>query len=144
MVDFPLQLFSFCLQVKPVEVRQAAGLLLKNNLRVSFKTMAAANQQYIKAALLPCLGSPDRHIRTTTGSIITVIVQLVGVVGWPELLQALLTFLDSSDLNQVEGAMDALSKVWLSIFNVFDVFSFVRNAVQLDIFIFSSKPCSFY
>lgn len=101
--------------MKPVEVRQAAGLLLKNNLRTSFKTMAPANQQYIKSELLPCLGSPDRHIRTTAGTIISVIVQLVGVIGWPELLQALLTCLGSTDLHQVEGAMDALSKVWLII-----------------------------
>ena len=94
-----------------MEVRQAAGLLLKNNLRSSFKNMALANQQYVKSRLLPCLGSPDRHIRMTAGTIISAIVQLVGVIGWTELLQALLTCLDSTDLNQVEGAMDALSKV---------------------------------
>ena len=99
------------LQVKPVEVRQAAGLLLKNNLRNAFKSMAPTNQQYIKSELLPCLGSVDKHIRTTAGTIISVIVQLVGVVGWPELLHTLVTYLDSSDLNHVEGAMDALSKV---------------------------------
>lgn len=98
-------------EVKPVEVRQAAGLLLKNNLRNAFKSMTPANQQYIKSELLPCLGSPDKHIRTTAGTIISVIVQLVGVVGWPELLHALVTYLDSSDLNYVEGAMDALSKI---------------------------------
>ncbi|XP_057537106.1 transportin-1-like isoform X2 [Amaranthus tricolor] len=98
-------------EVKPLEVRQAAGLLLKNNLRTSFKNMDPANQQYIKLRLLPCLGSPDRHIRSTTGTIISAIVQLVGVIGWTELLTALLTCLDSTDLHQVEGAMDALSKI---------------------------------
>lgn len=98
-------------EVKPVEVRQAAGLLLKNNLRNAFKSMTPTNQQYIKSQLLPCLGSPDKHIRTTAGTIISVIVQLVGVIGWPELLHALVTYLDSSDLNYVEGAMDALSKI---------------------------------
>lgn len=98
-------------EVKPVEVRQAAGLLLKNNLRNAFKSMAPANQQYIKSQLLPCIGSPDKHIRTTAGTIISVIVQLAGVVGWPELLQALVIYLDSKDLNHVEGAMDALSKI---------------------------------
>ena len=107
----PLILHPFSLQVKPLEVRQAAGLLLKNNLRTTFKNMDPANQQYIKLRLLPCLGSPDRHIRSTTGTIISAIVQLVGVIGWTELLTALLTCLDSTDLHQVEGAMDALSKV---------------------------------
>jgi transportin-1 len=47
------------------------------------------------------------------GTIISVVVQLGGILGWPELLQALITCLDSNDLNHMEGAMDALSKVLL-------------------------------
>ncbi|KAJ4964946.1 hypothetical protein NE237_016795 [Protea cynaroides] len=96
---------------KSVEVRQAAGLLLKNNLRIAFKSMASAHQQYIKSELLPCLGAADRHIRSTVGTIISVVVQQGGVFGWPELLQALVQCLDSNDLNHMEGAMDALSKI---------------------------------
>ena len=97
-----------------MEVRQAAGLLLKNNLKTALKTMPPANQQYIKSELLPCLGAADRHIRSTAGTIISVFVQLGGVVGWPELLLALVKCLDSNDLNHMEGALDALSKVCLS------------------------------
>ena len=96
-----------------MEIRQAAGLLLKNNLRNAYKTMTPDNQQYIKSELLPCLGAADRHIRSTAGTIISVIVQLGGILGWPELLQAVITCLDSNDLNHMEGAMDALSKVLL-------------------------------
>ncbi|KAK9150951.1 hypothetical protein Syun_009260 [Stephania yunnanensis] len=94
-----------------VEIRQAAGLLLKNNLRSAFKTMAPSYQQYIKSELLPCLGAADRHIRSTVGTIISVIVQQGRVEGWPELLQALLQCLESKDLTHMEGAMDALSKI---------------------------------
>lgn len=94
-----------------MDVRQAAGLLLKNNLRTAFKNMPPANQQYIKSELLPSLGAADRHIRSTTGTIISVLVQIDGVAGWPELLQALVNSLDSNDINHMEGAMDALSKV---------------------------------
>ncbi|KNA13109.1 hypothetical protein SOVF_119770 [Spinacia oleracea] len=129
-------------EIKPVEVRQAAGLLLKNNLRTAFKTMAPANQQYMKSELLPCLGSPDRHIRTTAGTIISVIVQLVGVIGWPELLQALLTYLDSTDLNQVEGAMDALSKICEDIPQVLD--SEVPGMPERPINIFLPKLFEFF
>lgn len=68
-------------------------------------------QQYVKSELLPCLGAADRHIRSTVGTIVTVVVQLDGILGWPELLQALVNCLDSNDLNLMEGAMDALSKV---------------------------------
>ncbi|PIA56714.1 hypothetical protein AQUCO_00700814v1 [Aquilegia coerulea] len=95
----------------PVEIRQAAGLLLKNNLRNAFKSMSPSNQQYIKSELLPSLGAADRHIRTTVGTIISVVVQQGGVSGWRGLLQALLQCLDSNDLNHMEGAMDALSKI---------------------------------
>ena len=73
--------------------------------------MAPAQQQYIKSELLPCLGAADKHIRSTVGTIISVFVQLGGISGWPELLQALVSCLDSKDLNHMEGAMDALSKV---------------------------------
>ncbi|KAK6912250.1 Importin-beta, N-terminal domain [Dillenia turbinata] len=105
---------------KSVEIRQAAGLLLKNNLRTAFKSMSPAHQQYIKSELLPCLGAADRHIRSTVGTIVSVIVQLVGVFGWPELLQALVNCLDSGELNHMEGAMDALSKICEDIPQVLD------------------------
>ncbi|KAJ7967125.1 transportin 1 [Quillaja saponaria] len=105
---------------KSVEIRQAAGLLLKNNLRTSYKSMVPVYQQYIKSELLPCLGAADRHIRSTVGTIISVVVQLGGVLGWPELLQALVNCLDSNDLNHMEGAMDALSKICEDIPQVLD------------------------
>lgn len=94
-----------------MEVRQAAGLLLKNNLRQAFKTMPLANQQYVKSVTLPCMGAVDRQIRSTAGTIISTMVQIGGVAGWPELLHALVKCLDSNDVNHMEGAMDALSKV---------------------------------
>ncbi|KAL8128515.1 hypothetical protein V2J09_017670 [Rumex salicifolius] len=96
---------------KSFEIRQAAGLLLKNNLRNAFKNMSPANQHYIKLEVLRCLGSPDREIRSTTGTIISIIVQLGGVTAWPKLLHALGTYLDGNDLNQIDGAMNALSKI---------------------------------
>ncbi|GFS34668.1 transportin 1 [Actinidia rufa] len=105
---------------KPMEVRQASGLLLKNNLRTAFKSMAPPSQQYIKSELLPCLGAADRHIRSTAGTIISVLVQIEGVFGWPELLQTLVKCLDSNELNQMEGAMDALSKICEDIPQVLD------------------------
>lgn len=74
--------------------------------------MIPAYQQYIKSELLPCLGAADRNIRSTVGTIVSAVVQLGGVAGWPELLQALVSCLDSNDISHMEGAMDALSKVF--------------------------------
>lgn len=96
-----------------MEIRQAAGLLLKNNLRTAFKSMSPSFQQYIKSEMLHSLGASDRRIRSTVGTVVSVVIQQGGIIGWPELLQALVQCLDSNDLNHMEGAMDALSKVWL-------------------------------
>lgn len=109
-----------------MEVRQAAGLLLKNNLKTAYKSMDPTQQHYIKSELLPCLGAPDRHIRSTVGTIISVIVQLGGILGWPEVLQALVSCLDSNDLNHMEGAMDALSKVIL-LFLIMSIHLYFRG-----------------
>ncbi|KAJ4772512.1 Transportin-1 [Rhynchospora pubera] len=94
-----------------IEVRQAAGLLLKNNLRPTFSSLSPPNQQYIKTQILPCLGASDRAIRSTVGTVVSVLFQLVRVAGWPELLQALLQCLESNDLNHMEGALDAIYKI---------------------------------
>ncbi|XP_041014474.1 transportin-1-like [Juglans microcarpa x Juglans regia] len=127
---------------KSVEIRQAAGLLLKNNLRTAYKSMAPVNQQYIKSELLPCLGAADRHIRSTVGTIISVVVQLEGVLGWPELLQALVNCLDSNDINLMEGAMDALSKICEDIPQVLD--SDVSGLAERPISILLPKLYKFF
>ncbi|KAL5788948.1 hypothetical protein ACOSP7_005897 [Xanthoceras sorbifolium] len=127
---------------KSVEIRQAAGLLLKNNLRTAYKSMVPANQQYIKSELLPCLGAADRHIRSTVGTIVSVVVQLGGILGWPELLQALLNCLDSNDVNHMEGAMDALSKICEDIPQVLD--SDVPGLAERPINIFLPRFLKFF
>ncbi|KAG6712007.1 hypothetical protein I3842_05G083800 [Carya illinoinensis] len=127
---------------KSVETRQAAGLLLKNNLRTEYKSMAPVNQQYIKSELLPCMGAADRHIRSTVGTIISVVVQLGGVLGWPELLQALVNCLDSNDINHMEGAMDALSKICEDIPQVLD--SDVPGLAERPISIFLPRLYKFF
>ncbi|CAM0144867.1 unnamed protein product [Urochloa decumbens] len=96
---------------KSIEVRQAAGLLLKNNLRTTFSSMPSPSQQYIKAELLPCIGATNRAIRSTVGTVISVLFQIVRVAGWIELFQALHKCLDSNDLDHMEGAMDAIYKI---------------------------------
>lgn len=127
---------------KSVEIRQAAGLLLKNNLRNAYKSMAPVNQQYIKSELLPCLGAADRHIRSTVGTIISVVVQLGGVLGWPELLQTLVSCLDSNEVNHMEGAMDALSKICEDIPQVLD--SDVPGLAERPINIFLPRLYKFF
>ncbi|GLT86057.1 hypothetical protein SLE2022_042200 [Rubroshorea leprosula] len=127
---------------KSVEIRQAAGLLLKNNLRTAYKSMAPSHHQYIKSELLLCLGAADRHIRSTVGTIISVVVQLSGILGWPDLLQALVACLDSNDLNHMEGAMDALFKICEDIPQVLD--SDVPGLAERPIKIFLPRLFQFF
>ncbi|GLT75276.1 hypothetical protein SLA2020_470120 [Shorea laevis] len=127
---------------KSVEIRQAAGLLLKNNLRTAYNSMTTSHQQYIKSELLPCLGAADRHIRSTVGTIITVVVQLGGILGWPELLQALVACLDGGDLNHMDGAMDALFKICEDIPQVLD--SDVPGLAERPINIFLPRLFQFF
>ncbi|KAK8622254.1 hypothetical protein V6N13_117177 [Hibiscus sabdariffa] len=127
---------------KSGEIRQAAGLLLKNNLRAAYKLMSPAHQQYIKSELLPCLGVADKHIRSTVGTIVTVVVQLGGILGWPELVQALVSCLDNGDLNHMEGAMDALSKICEDIPQVLD--SDVPGLAERPINIFLPRLFQFF
>lgn len=117
----------FSQQGKSVEIRQAAGLLLKNNMKTAFTAIAPSYQQYIKSELLPCLGAAERHIRSTVGTVISVIVQQGRIFSWPELLQALLNCLDSNDLNHMEGALDALSKVCSFFFSTIAFFIYFNR-----------------
>ncbi|XP_024516729.1 transportin-1 isoform X2 [Selaginella moellendorffii] len=94
-----------------VVVRQSAGLLLKNNLKSSYKRLPGVYQQYIKSELLPRLGSPNRELRATVGTVVSVIIQEGQLQTWPELFQGILECLESNDYNHMEGALDALSKI---------------------------------
>ncbi|CAH8342793.1 unnamed protein product [Eruca vesicaria subsp. sativa] len=127
---------------KSLAIRQAAGLLLKNNLKRAYPSIAQENQRYFKSELLPCLGAADRHIRTTVGTIISEIVNIEGVSGWVELLPALVTCLDSNDLNHMDGAMDALSKICEDIPQVLD--SEVPGLAERPINIFLPRFYQFF
>eukprot|EP00898_Chlorokybus_atmophyticus_P008623 jgi/Chlat1/8762/Chrsp90S08112 len=96
---------------QPAEVRQSAGLLLKNNLKTGYVTMPVPFQAFLRAELLRGMGAPDRHLRSTVGTVISVIVQAVGVAGWPDLLDGVAKCIDSGDYNHMEGALDALFKI---------------------------------
>ncbi|KAI3424477.1 hypothetical protein D9Q98_010027 [Chlorella vulgaris] len=96
----------------PVEVRQTAGLLLKNNVRAHYGSIAEDFRAFIRAALLPVLGHASRPLRHTAGTCAVTIVNLTGLGAWPELVVALAEGLDAgADSNRVEGALDLLYKI---------------------------------
>eukprot|EP00850_Spirogloea_muscicola_P023890 SM000401S15615 [mRNA] locus=s401:25644:33141:- [translate_table: standard] len=98
-------------QGQAVEVRQAAGLLLKNHLK-SAAGLEPAALAHVKAELLPAIGVPDRRLRATVGTVVSTLLEQGGSgAAWPQALEAFAACLDSGDYNHMEGALDALSKV---------------------------------
>jgi transportin-1 len=95
----------------PAEVRQSAGLLLKNNLKKAYGGVPAEYKHYIKLALLHAMGESSKPLRKTVGTNVAVIVGAGGLTTWPELLTALAAYLEGSELNALEGALDALLQI---------------------------------
>eukprot|EP00887_Chlorella_sp_A99_P008169 scaffold12.g8169.t1 len=92
------------------EIRQSAGLLLKNNLRRQWAALGEELRAFIKAALLQMLGSPVRALRHTAGTCVVTIVVSAGMASWPALVGALVEALASGDANAVDGALDTIAE----------------------------------
>eukprot|EP00879_Flechtneria_rotunda_P017533 GHRR01018382.1.p1 GENE.GHRR01018382.1~~GHRR01018382.1.p1 ORF type:complete len:732 (+),score=218.13 GHRR01018382.1:287-2482(+) len=96
----------------PMEVRQSAGLLLKNNLKQQYAGLSEDFRNYIKGDLLHVLSLPQRVLRHTAGSITTTIVGALGLAGWPELVVWWSgTLQNTADAAVLDGALDSLQKV---------------------------------
>lgn len=65
----------------------------------------------LQLSLLHCICNPSKPLRQTVGTSIAVIVSLGTLKTWPELISACVQGLEGSDLNALEGCLDALYKV---------------------------------
>lgn len=97
-------------EVNP-HLRATAGLMLKNNIRASYNTFAEPIKDYIKAEVVKGLVEETPLIRNIAGNVITTIVKVDGITGWPDILPKLMTMAESEDANAQIGALSALSKV---------------------------------
>lgn len=93
------------------EIRQTAGLLLKNNLKTGWHTAAPEHRAYIQHSLLPGLGHPNRFLRHTVGTCISMIAKAAGPAGWPDVYPSLVRCVESGDAAHVDGALDAVYKI---------------------------------
>ena len=94
-----------------LQVRQSAGLLLKNNLRRQYLGLSEAMRGFIRAALVQMVGHALKPLRHTAGTCIVTVVVTAGMATWPQLVPTLAERLGSSDAHQVDGALDTLYKV---------------------------------
>jgi transportin-1 len=97
------------------DIRQTAGLLLKNNLKTGWTTTPPEFRQYIQRALLPGLGHPNRFLRHTVGTTVSVIAKAAGPAGWPDLYPALVQCIESQVGRLVAEGCHSHSRVldWL-------------------------------
>jgi transportin-1 len=117
-LEFNLYLVHlFCSpQVEP-NVRQLAGLLLKRNIKAnnvaSGKTHAEMEMlAHIRAKTLVVLADSNHNIRNAAGSIVTTFVsQYTFLDEWPELMPALIGYLERQDDSAISGAFGALCKI---------------------------------
>ena len=124
-----------------MQVRQGAGLLLKNNLKQQYEGIDEDNKAFIKvnrtswshcwlkgckaapsrlpnapqcsqALLLPMLAHASRPLRQTAGSIVSVIVEASrNLALWPQLIAAISELLQSQDEASCDGGISSLYKI---------------------------------
>ncbi len=95
--------------------RSAAAIMLKNDVKSSYKSMPDSNKAYIRSAILAGLEDTSPQIRNYAGNVITEIVRQGGLMAWPQILSELLSLVGNErgnvSSNAQEGAMSALYKV---------------------------------
>ncbi|CAN8066499.1 unnamed protein product [Agarophyton chilense] len=95
-------------QVDPV--RQAAGLVLKNNIRPLYNSLHPQSRQYINARLLAAIGDNSYQIRAVAATCISTIVKsMQALVAYSGLTTTLIHSMDSDRLAYIEGALTVLS-----------------------------------
>jgi len=98
-----------------VSARAAAAIMLKNDVKESYKTMPDTTKEYIRSTILVSLQDPVPQMRNYAGNVITEVVKQGGIMGWPQVLSDLIGMISNADGNTSteaqEGGMGALLKI---------------------------------
>ncbi|OAL05080.1 ARM repeat-containing protein [Phaeosphaeriaceae sp. SRC1lsM3a] len=97
------------------QARAAAAIMLKNDVKASYKSMPDTTKEYIRSTILVALQDPAVQMRGYAGNVITEIVRQGGIMGWPQVLSELIAMVSNSSGNvstqAQEGGMSALLKI---------------------------------
>lgn len=95
--------------------RSAAAIMLKNNVKISFRSIPEESKAYIKANVLHALQDRNTQIRNYVGNVVTEVVRQGGILGWPQALPDLVALVANgsghSSPEAQDGAMGALFKI---------------------------------
>ncbi|KAF0982935.1 hypothetical protein FDP41_010914 [Naegleria fowleri] len=113
--DFNIYLVHIFVRCKDIEpaIRQAAGLILKANLKQKLVTLQDAAKDHLKLLLLEALGDEIQFIRSTAGTLISFILYWDTVEAWPTCISQLVSILtnNTNNVTLISGVMDCMSKV---------------------------------
>ncbi|KAH7066824.1 armadillo-type protein [Paraphoma chrysanthemicola] len=97
------------------QARAAAAIMLKNDVKLSYKAMPDSTKEYIKSTILLGLQDPATQMRGYAGNVITEIVRQGGIMGWAQVLSELVAMVSNASGNvpnqAQEGGMGALLKI---------------------------------
>lgn len=97
------------------QARAAAAVMLKNDVRTSYKTIPDSSKSYIRSMILVGLQDQNAQMRGYAGNVITEVVRQGGIMGWPQVLSDLISLVSNTGGNTStqaqEGAMSALLKI---------------------------------
>lgn len=97
------------------QARAAAAVMLKNDIKTSYKSIPETSKSYIRSIILVGLQDPSSQMRGYAGNVITEVVRQGGIMGWPQVLSDLIALVSNVDGNvsqqAQEGAMSALLKI---------------------------------
>jgi transportin-1 len=97
------------------QARAAAAIMLKNDVKTSYKTMPDTTKAYIKSTILLGLQDSTSQMRGYAGNVITEIVRQGSIMGWPQVLSDLIDMVSNTSGNVAEqaqeGSMGALLKI---------------------------------
>ncbi|KAF2683568.1 ARM repeat-containing protein [Lentithecium fluviatile CBS 122367] len=97
------------------QVRAAAAVMLKNDIKTSYKTIPEDSKTYVRSIILVGLQDQNAQMRGYAGNVITEVVRQGGIMQWPQVLSDLMALVSNADGNTSqqaqEGAMSALLKI---------------------------------
>lgn len=93
--------------------RSAAAIMLKNNVKSSYKSVDDSSKEYIKSHVLYGLQDRTAQIRNFVGNVITEVVKQGGILLWPQVLPDLVAMVASEGASPEvqDGAMGAICKI---------------------------------
>lgn len=95
----------------PSHLRQLAGLIIKNYVFKHLSSLHESVFQLLKTGILQTLKDPLKDIRSTGGILIGRICDAFPFDSWSDIIQPLLSFLQSTNEIQIDGSLRAIQRM---------------------------------